>query len=131
VLPTPEDIQLLVSYPWPGNIRELGAVIDRAAILGNGERLDVVTALGVGGSPVVAPIAQEPQRLPQQESAAEFLSLDVAIKQHIEAALRRAGGQIEGARGAAKLLKVNPHTLRSRMRKLGIDWQRFREADLR
>ena len=43
---TPEDIQLLIVLPWPGNIRELAAVIDRAAILGNGKRLEVAQALG-------------------------------------------------------------------------------------
>ena len=42
---TPKDIQLLTSYPWPGNIRELAAVIDRAAILGNGKGLEVAQAL--------------------------------------------------------------------------------------
>ena len=41
---TPEDNHLLTSYPWPGNIRELAAVIDRAAILGNGKRLEVAQA---------------------------------------------------------------------------------------
>src|SRR5439155_11230136 len=46
VEPTTADLHALVSYPWPGNIRELGAVIDRAAILGNGERLDVEQSLG-------------------------------------------------------------------------------------
>jgi transcriptional regulator with GAF, ATPase, and Fis domain len=48
------------------------------------------------------------------------------MRGHIEAALRLSGGRIEGARGAAKLLKINPHTLRARMRKLGIRWQEFR-----
>ena len=47
VLPSDEDIALLSDYPWPGNIRELGAVIDRAAILGNGERLEVGPAPGI------------------------------------------------------------------------------------
>jgi transcriptional regulator with GAF, ATPase, and Fis domain len=46
---------------------------------------------------------------------------------HIEDALRRTGGKIEGPKGAAALLGINPHTLRSRMRKLGVDWARFRE----
>ena len=46
-LPTPADIEFLTSYAWPGNIRELAAVIDRAAILGDGKRLEVSKALGV------------------------------------------------------------------------------------
>jgi len=45
---------------------------------------------------------------------------------HIERALSRTAGRIEGPAGAAAVLGVNPHTLRSRMRKLGVDWSRFR-----
>jgi transcriptional regulator with GAF, ATPase, and Fis domain len=48
---------------------------------------------------------------------------------HIEAALARTAGRIEGPRGAAALLGINPHTLRARMRKLGIAWARFRDPD--
>jgi transcriptional regulator with GAF, ATPase, and Fis domain len=47
-------------------------------------------------------------------------------KGHIEAALRRTGGKIEGGQGAAKILGINPHTLRARMRKLKVDWDSFR-----
>ena len=43
-----------------------------------------------------------------------------------DATLLRSGGRVEGSGGAADLLAVNPHTLRSRMRRLGIDWARFR-----
>ena len=52
------------------------------------------------------------------------------MREHIEAALERTHGRIEGNRGAAKLLNINPHTLRARMRKLKIDWRKFRPADL-
>ena len=45
---------------------------------------------------------------------------------HIEAALARTLGRIEGPHGAAALLAINPHTLRARMRRLGIRWRRFR-----
>ena len=50
----------------------------------------------------------------------------VEVKQHIERALKHTSGQIEGASGAAKMLDLNPHTLRAKMRKLGIDWGAFR-----
>jgi DNA-binding NtrC family response regulator len=55
--PTAADLHLLLQYSWPGNIRELAAVIDRAAILGNGAKLDIAAALGSGGhvSPPPAP----------------------------------------------------------------------------
>src|SRR3990172_1207138 len=47
VMPSEADIQLLTTYDWPGNIRELGTVIDRAAILGNGRALELAAALGI------------------------------------------------------------------------------------
>jgi transcriptional regulator with GAF, ATPase, and Fis domain len=127
-LPTPEDIHLLTSYAWPGNIRELGSVIDRAAILGDGKRLEIATALG--------PPAHEPKE-PAGAAAAPtaplsgiaFDSLDEAMKKHIESALALTRGRIEGRRGAAALLKINPHTLRARMRKLKIQWSRYRVDD--
>jgi transcriptional regulator with GAF, ATPase, and Fis domain len=59
-------------------------------------------------------------------ASAEIASLDDAIRRHIEAALERTRGRIEGPRGAAALLHINPYTLRSKMRKLAIDWGRFR-----
>jgi hydrogenase-4 transcriptional activator len=61
-----------------------------------------------------------------RDAAAPFLSLDEAMTRHIELALRQTGGRIEGPRGAAALLGINPHTLRARMRKLGIEWARYR-----
>jgi DNA-binding NtrC family response regulator len=129
-LPTPEDVRLLQSYSWPGNIRELGAVIDRAAILGNGQRLEIAKALGVGTSHVAAYTAAEVEPpKPVRKSAAEIVSLDEAMKRHIEAALAATRGQIEGRRGAAAILKINPHTLRARMRKLGVDWARYRDPN--
>jgi transcriptional regulator with GAF, ATPase, and Fis domain len=148
VAPKPEDLALLAAYPWPGNVRELGAVIDRAAILGDGKRLDVATALGVGAnSPHKAPAGGRAARLggnstrwggsstaiptedpTEASSTATIEPLDAAIRRHIEAALAVAGGRIEGRQGAAAMLKINPHTLRAKMRKLGIDWARFRQA---
>ncbi len=126
--PTPEDIELLISYAWPGNVRELATVIDRAAILGDGRQLEVGKSLGVPTSPIAAavPGAVEPP-LARPVSAKEIVPLDDVIRRHIELALAATGGRIEGPRGAAKLLKINPHTLRGRMRKLGIDWKEFRE----
>ena len=52
--------------------------------------------------------------------------LDTIIKRHIEAALTATRGRIEGPYGAARVLRINPHTLRARMRKLRIDWATFR-----
>jgi transcriptional regulator with GAF, ATPase, and Fis domain len=138
-VPSPEDVRHLQSYPWPGNVRELAAVLERAAILGEGRFLDIGTSLGqlpaTGGaapalrqgpnrqlSATFAPISPQPQD-------AEFLSLDGAMRRHIEAALALTKGRIEGAQGAAALLKINPHTLRARMRKLKIAWQAYRSCE--
>lgn len=125
-LPTAEDLELLVTYPWPGNVRELGAVIDRAAILGDGERLEVTRALGVGGETLLTPPMMNAPQAKERTTASTVLSLDEATKKHIEKALIAAKGRVEGSHGAAALLKINPHTLRARMRKLHIDWTQFR-----
>ncbi len=114
--PTHEDVSLLRGYPWPGNVRELAAVIDRAAILGYGRRLEIASALGVSAPP--APRSARPM---------DTVTLAEANREAIEVALRRTRGRIEGAKGAAASLGINPHTLRARMRKLGIDWARYRE----
>jgi transcriptional regulator with GAF, ATPase, and Fis domain len=124
---TEADLVQLRSYPWPGNIRELAAVVDRAAILGNGKRLDFEAALGPQGYSRAGAPAPRGGPQPVAEPGAERLpSLDEAMRRHIARALQVARGRIEGAHGAAALLGINPHTLRSRMRKLGLDWTRFR-----
>ncbi|HEY8122479.1 MAG TPA: helix-turn-helix domain-containing protein, partial [Myxococcota bacterium] len=53
-------------------------------------------------------------------------TLDAAMRAHIERALAHTRGRVEGERGAARLLAINPHTLRARMRKLRIELARFR-----
>ena len=138
VAPKPEDLALLAAYPWPGNVRELAAVIDRAAILGDGKRLDVATALGVDADSLQKASTGGGSGRWNANSAVgptETLStgtiepLEVVMRRHIEAALTVARGRIEGRQGAAAMLQINPHTLRAKMRKLGIDWARFRDAD--
>jgi hydrogenase-4 transcriptional activator len=140
VQPAAEDLQMLMAYDWPGNVRELGTVIDRAAILGDGKRLEVAKALGVGGasgampsvgaraSNGVAATAIEPDDgVKASPASGPIAPLDVVMRRHIESALAATRGRIEGRHGAAQVLKINPHTLRAKMRKLGIDWARFRE----
>jgi DNA-binding NtrC family response regulator len=115
-------VDLLLAYDWPGNVRELASVIERAAILGDGKCLDIAGALGSRadrGRRDSAPASDTtgPDR---------FAKLDTVITRHIEAALERTRGKIEGPGGTAELLGLNPHTLRSKMRKLAIKWRRFR-----
>jgi transcriptional regulator with GAF, ATPase, and Fis domain len=91
--------------------------------------LEVAKALGVTANLPSAAANGEP--LPSAKSAHpnRIATLDEAMKQHIELALTLAHGRIEGRRGAAALLQINPHTLRARMRKLGIDWTQFRRQE--
>jgi len=126
-LPTAQDLILLGNYPWPGNVRELAAVIDRAVILGGGERLEIAKSLGSAPTTVSneAPAAARASTLPQPGEHT-FPTLDEAMRQHIGAALARTNGRIDGPHGAARLLDINPHTLRARMRKLGVDWLQFK-----
>ncbi|MBM4129913.1 sigma-54-dependent Fis family transcriptional regulator [bacterium] len=127
---TATDLALLASYDWPGNVRELGSVIDRAVILGGGRRLEVAKALGAAGAPTMTGAAAPPgpATAPAPGQAPVIAPLDEAMARHIGAALAAAQGRIEGPYGAARLLRINPHTLRARMRKLGIDWKAYRPA---
>jgi hydrogenase-4 transcriptional activator len=118
------DIQAMAEYRWPGNVREMAAVMDRAVLIGQGLSLNVAAALGHGqtdsGPVVVRPTAVA--------APSTVEPLDVVVRRHIESALSATRGRVEGPQGAARLLRVNPHTLRARMRKLKIDWGRYRSA---
>jgi transcriptional regulator with GAF, ATPase, and Fis domain len=136
------DLELLAAYGWPGNIRELGAVIDRAVLLGHGKTLEIAKSLGLSQPPRVEVLKDEPTFYevipesvyplvsPLQPPAADrpIVTLDEAMREHIEKALAATHGRIEGPAGAATLLGINPHTLRARMRKLRVNWARFRAA---
>jgi len=117
-----ETMDRLMAYPWPGNIRELQNVIERAVVLSGGPSL----ALGSDLLPAGAPLDADGARArPESATPAPVsLGLDAALeaveRRHILAALEQAGWVIEGARGAAKILKLHPNTLRSRMEKLRI-----------
>jgi transcriptional regulator with GAF, ATPase, and Fis domain len=124
-----DDVELLVAYAWPGNVRELASVIERAAILGDGRRLHLAQALG--GTPRASATSDAGIARAMSDAAADaeaLLTLDAAMARHIERALRATRGQIEGPRGAAAKLGINPHTLRARMRKLGVPWSTFRAS---
>jgi formate hydrogenlyase transcriptional activator len=111
----------LVEYPWPGNIRELENVIERAVILSVGPELNAMPDL-----PVAAHAAAVADRSPPAASPGNGgAPLEEVERRHIVAILKQSGWRIEGPTGAARLLNINPSTLRSRMKKLGI--QRSRE----
>ena len=94
-------------------------------LIGQGRALNVAGALGQGAN-TSTPLAARSIDTPP----ARVAPLDVVIRQHIEVALQATNGRVEGAHGAARLLKINPHTLRARMRKLKIDWRLFKQRDV-
>jgi transcriptional regulator with GAF, ATPase, and Fis domain len=116
------DVRVLADYRWPGNVREMAAVMDRAVLIGQGRELNVAAALGQNAPSSNA----RPPRGVETTARSAIEPLDVVMQRHIEAALRETHGRVEGPHGAARLLGINPHTLRARMRKLKIDWRRYR-----
>jgi len=106
---TETSIARLQAYAWPGNIRELQNVLERACVMATSPTVDVDDAL---------PIAIIADRIPNQGRVA---TLDDNERAHIRRALAATNGKIHGPRGAANILDINPSTLRSRMEKLGIE----------
>lgn len=122
---TPEDVAILREYPWPGNARELAAVIERAVILGEGRGLDLASALGMSpprARPPAADLgpASTPLRDPGRTPGTEEASWDASVARIVRETLEACNWTIEGPDGAATRLHVRPSTLRSRMKKLGI-----------
>ena len=124
VMPNQKEIALLQSYDWPGNIREFASVIDRAVILGNGKSLEISKSLGWAGEYSDTTPKVDPKSRRHEQVHPEFMqTLDAVTRVHVERTLHQTNGRIDGPHGAAVILGINPHTLRGRMRKLGIDWK--------
>jgi PAS domain S-box-containing protein len=110
---SPDDKARLRRYDWPGNVRELQNVIERALITSkDGRTLNLDRALPEAAAPVAAP-APDGRVL----TVTEIEDLE---RKNIARALETAGWRVSGAGGAARLLGLNPNTLASRMKKLGI-----------
>jgi formate hydrogenlyase transcriptional activator len=109
----------LMNYSWPGNIRELQNVIERALILVPGPILELETDLtNLPSSHVISnPIVETPVAASTQSP---FKTLQEIEREHILAVLQETHGVIEGSNGAARTLGMHPNTLRHRMEKLGI-----------
>ena len=114
-----QTLERLSTYSWPGNIRELENIIERALILSTTPVLRIdPEAMGLSVSqPPPAPGRVEP---PDEETIADQGNLNSVQRVHILNTLVETNWVIEGRRGAAVRLGVKPATLRHRMKKLGI-----------
>jgi PAS domain S-box-containing protein len=97
-----KSVEALQAYPWSGNVRELKNIVERAMIITTGPvlHLDVPKSA--------------------QTFANRFETIEEVEKRHIIAALNRTDWRVSGKDGAAVILDINPKTLESRMRRLGI-----------
>lgn len=111
----PGAIEKLMNYNWPGNVRELQNSVEHALILSREQPL-AFDNLGDIIPSTKAIIPENKEKNP--------LSFEETMTQTIINALEITGGRIDGEKGAAKLLKINPSTLRTKMRKLGIPFGR-------
>src|SRR5437899_3686071 len=110
-------LDLLQAYHWPGNIRELQNVIERAVILSDSETF-VLDETWFGSVSTKASV----------QVVAPFSILVARVRDMIENALREARGLVSGPTGAAAKLGIPRQTLESKIRKLGIDRYRFKAS---
>jgi DNA-binding NtrC family response regulator len=135
LVPTERDLEIAARISFRDNFDDLRRYCELATLQG-----DFPRTLPAAGTPVeIVPerqIKQNAQTLTPNRRAEtdetpltkeNFPTLDAAAKAHVVAALRLTGGIVEGPSGAAALLAINPHTLRARMRKLGLDWAKIRD----
>jgi transcriptional regulator with GAF, ATPase, and Fis domain len=120
-----EVLAALERYEWPGNIRELQNVIERAAVISNGRWFQLPEgwasseiwkpATTSSAPPIGGAELHKSHNRPSREN-----SLDEVGRNYILQILQQTGWRVEGPKGAATILGLNPSTLRSRMLKLGI-----------
>jgi len=122
-----ESMELLTNYHWPGNIRELQNLIERGVVLSNGSVLTIDRSLLPATQPAQPANEVQPQVIAQAATPSFITpppipstSLDDLQRQHILNVLAQTNWVIEGDSGAAKMLNLHPNTLRSRLKKMGI-----------
>jgi transcriptional regulator with GAF, ATPase, and Fis domain len=112
---TPEGLERLAVYGWPGNLRELANVLERATILSAGMELGPqafeLPALAPSAAAAIKPAESKPRPV---------ATLAAVQREHILRVLALTRGRLYGPGGAAELLGLKPSTLQSRMKKLGI-----------
>ncbi|MGD9670623.1 MAG: sigma 54-interacting transcriptional regulator [Hyphomicrobiaceae bacterium] len=140
------DVERLKAYHWPGNIRELENVLERAVItttdgrlrfhIPNNVNIDREVSGKHASRMTTALPAQSDLDLPSlnepSASGSSGLLTDPELKRRertaIETALKMCGGRVAGPHGAARLLGLKPSTLFSRLRRAGIDAQKFKDC---
>jgi formate hydrogenlyase transcriptional activator len=127
-----ETMDNLLSYSWPGNIRELQNVIERAIIVSADSTLRLdrdLMPVAAAARGIEAPEADAPEdRKTDLPAPKPLLTLDEVERSHILAALEHTSGVVDGPKGAARILSLHPNTLRHRMSKLGIKRARHRPS---
>jgi formate hydrogenlyase transcriptional activator len=124
-------VERLTSYSWPGNIRELQNVIERAVILSQSSVLELEPDLIPALTPADPSLIADSSSAPVQPSASGLpasSTLEEVERGHIVAVLNQTRGVVEGPRGAAKILGLHPNTLRHRMQKLGLKRTAYGES---
>jgi formate hydrogenlyase transcriptional activator len=111
-----KSLDLLQSYPWPGNIRELQNVIERSVIVSETEIFSVDESW----------LSRQPRAQPPRSHPELSKRLASTEKELVEAALRECGGRVSGLTGAAARLGIPGSTLESKIKSLKIDKNRFR-----
>ena len=107
-------LKKMEDYEWQGNVRELMNVIERAVILSEGPQLEVALSLD---SKTISSAGDQGRTSPKAAVSKELLDVE---REHIRTTLEESGWRLEGPKGAARKLAMNPSTLRARMKKLSI-----------
>ena len=129
-IPVPSALAMsrLMNYHWPGNIRELENAVERSLILDRSRVLDFkeigITEIPSSPGPSGEKPPGEPGNPEQPTQPTGVLGLDQVVADHICQVLDQCQGRVEGEKGAAMILQVNPSTLRKRMKKLNIPFGR-------
>ncbi|MGA1870177.1 MAG: sigma-54 interaction domain-containing protein [bacterium] len=113
---SPGVTDMLMKYTWPGNVREMQNVVERALILNPSGPLDF--------NDINLPMKKKSNVI--QDHVSETDNLDEITSHHIRRVLSKTGGKIHGPGGAAELLGLNASTLRNRMNKLGIKYKKIK-----
>jgi transcriptional regulator with GAF, ATPase, and Fis domain len=119
----PGALERLIAYSWPGNVRELENAVERTLIVNRGEYLtfNYLEAPVQSGFPPESSAISDPYPDLQNGKSS---SLDEILSNHIRRVLEMTNGRVGGEGGAAHLLRINPSTLRKRMKKLHIPFGR-------